>query len=135
LDFLGDLSTRFPLLLSLPGTPTLLCLYTVVTDSLPTSFLTPRKSSFRFAKQRASNRSSGSANFYPLLRSEFSLSPYLQRVPVDTENPKLQSKESFTGTAVKLWLPQSQTIKAFIAYSWQAMDRDSMLVLRSTGMQ
>ena len=52
------------------------------------------------------------------------MSPYLQRAPVDTENPKLQSKESFTGTAVKLWLPQSQMIKAFIAYSWQAMDRD-----------
>jgi hypothetical protein len=27
------------------------------------------------------------------------------------------------------------SIKAFIAYSWQAMDRDSMLVLRSTGTQ
>src|SRR6516162_7058444 len=134
LAFLGDPSTKFRPLLLLPGTITLRSLYTGVTGSLPTRFVTPRRSCFRSAKRRVSSRSSGSVSFCPILRSAISLIRYSRRASVDTEKLNLESEELFDGTAVKLQLQQSQMIKASTAYSWRATGPGLTLARGSTGI-
>src|SRR5436190_24231223 len=101
LDFRGDLSTRCPLLLSLPGIKTLPSLYIEATDFPRTTFVIPRRLCFRSVRRRAFSRSFGSVSFFPPLRRTISLILFSPRALVVTEKLKLESAEPFTGMAVK----------------------------------
>jgi hypothetical protein len=61
------------------------------------SFLTPRRSYLRFAKMRVFNKSFGSADFFPTVRSRTGLEGFSLRVFVDTEIQKCWVEGLFRG--------------------------------------